>query len=420
MATAAVAAAEAALRQSLPSLAAKHVPVLGYVGASSADSDAAAADDFAQFVSGTATLAEHVAAFYHRRAPGELSRTDPVKIAARYAGRAAELYARLDRKFPTPPTLDDAIGGWRALPDTPNRDTLNGVGEPAPSQPLASPFRVVTYNIWFSPKYRTMRFAALMDILLPEAGAGPVSWPACVALQEVCKETAALVLAHPRVRSHYFVTDPSVALSENWYGVVTLVARWLGPAARYSAMYYSFGAALHADDGTGLPGRSQQGRGLLSVTTPDGCVFGNVHLESPTPGVLPSTRRDQLALACAALEAERAELDDTNARHVGWCLAGDFNFCSPDEDVGILGAGGVDLWAVSRPGEPGNTFDTRRNANIVGPWVNRPDRVVVSTDGFEAPTNKEASAIAMLGEDAIPGIGIQPSDHFGLLATLRC
>lgn len=359
MATAAAAAARAALRQSMPSLGAKYVPVLGYVSASSADRDGAG-------------------------------------------------------------TLD--IGGWRALPITPSVDNAEPVPAGVPQKLPSSPCRVATYNTWFSPKHRTKRFAALMDILLPEA-AGPASWPACVLLQEVCKETAALVLAHPRVREHYFVTDPSVALSDNWYGVVTLVARRLGPAARYSALYYSFGAQLHADDGTSLPGRSNQGRGLLSVQTPDGCVFGNVHLESPVPGVLPSTRRDQLALACAALEAEwaeRAELDDAKVRHVGWCLAGDFNFCSPAEDVGIVGAGGADVWAVSRPGELGNTFDSRCNTNVDGHWVKRPDRVVVRADSFEAPANKEADTIVLLGEDAIPGIGVQPSDHFGLLATLRC
>lgn len=215
-------------------------------------------------------------------------------------------------------------------------------------------------------------------------------------------------LQDSRIRDHYLVTDSHRTIAEIFYGCVSLVSPLVHPTF---ATYASFGAPLLTDTGKIMPGCSNMGRGLLSVNTATGLSLGNVHLESPTPwGILSATRRAQLQL-CSAL------LGESVAEHEGgqWYLSGDFNLCSDGENSSISAAGGVDLWSELRPHDLGLTFDCHNNANIREKYASRPDRVVAQCIESGPPVE---GSIQRLGLDVIDGISRQPSDHFGLLATV--
>ena len=121
--------------------------------------------------------------------------------------------------------------------------------------------------------------------------------------QEVCEEVAHWILQEPRIRKHYYITDPREVTRDNWYGVLTCIkidtfskpppAGVVTPVL--SCVYQPFS-----------PSASKLGRGILLVRAgwgPKGTyiAFGNVHLESPVRGVTPMHRKEQLEISAAIL-----------------------------------------------------------------------------------------------------------------------
>jgi endonuclease/exonuclease/phosphatase family metal-dependent hydrolase len=98
-------------------------------------------------------------------------------------------------------------------------------------------------------------------------------------------------------------------------------------------------------------------------------------------------------------------------------LLGDFNYADGDPEASVVPASFVDAWPAVRPGDPGLTWNRERN-----PWADRNshdnessrriDRILIRSP-LLAPVDA-----TIIGVDARAG-GHPPSDHFGLVATLR-
>lgn len=276
----------------------------------------------------------------------------------------------------------------------------------------------------------------------------------CIGLQEMTPEAGQWLMADPRIRAKYTVTDPAIINRDAWYGVMSAVktSTMLPDGEPGSCAYRSFGA-------TGL---SKLGRGLLDLTVAGGIAFGNVHLESPgqlrneccgisllrgfshrahpcqhcarapncqrptqyvlflklttllvaVGGVTAKHRLDQLDACTEALRLRAAPSSN-------WILVGDFNFISETESPNIPQCGGTDVWAELEPGNEGFTYDCVTNDNIdegCG-YRTRPDRITYA--GGLRPTR-----IDMLGVQATAAAdwkegATHPSDHFGLVAAFE-
>jgi endonuclease/exonuclease/phosphatase family metal-dependent hydrolase len=131
----------------------------------------------------------------------------------------------------------------------------------------------------------------------------------------------------------------------------------------------------------------------------------NVHLES---------RLEKKEVRVAQIKDILAHLGEGEA-----ILLGDFNFGDGEEpESSIIPATFVDVWPVLMEGDPGLTWDRERNAwadvnSYNGEPSRRLDRILVRS-GLLVP--EEAG---LLGVEPVDGVGRQPSDHFGLRATLR-
>ena len=224
--------------------------------------------------------------------------------------------------------------------------------------------------------------------------------PDVASLQEITADTAEWIQRDQRIRERYLITDPSAVTRSGSYGLMTLVRKSLQAHSSVRATWQSF-----------LP-ETRFGRGLLMVALPEwDLAFGNLHLESPPKG-LPERRAFQLHVSCKLLA-------DTARNFV---VMGDFNYVCDDESIHIHQCGGVDCWSALRPAEPGYTKDGARNVNRQGAraannpsqqQMGRPDRIVCAAAGDMSPLS-----IELVGVDLIEDIGIQPSDHFGLVATV--
>ena len=160
--------------------------------------------------------------------------------------------------------------------------------------------------------------------------------------------------------------------------------------------------------------------------------MATTHLESWVgPGE--TKARERVAQLAAAL----ARLQASGARNL--LLAGDLNWHDDGEEGSLaarLPPGWLDAWAVLRPGEAGATYDTDANAMLrcdPHPLQARLDRALAKLADWEA------ADVRLVGTEALPGVTrrrpasasaaaadgepqvtpVLPSDHFGLLLTLR-
>lgn len=254
--------------------------------------------------------------------------------------------------------------------------------------------RVLTFNIWFADRHQAERTEELLRIL--DAADADV-----VALQEVTERSASWILSSPMVRDRYLVTSPSLVTLENWYGMMTLVARRLQGIHR--AEYCSFGSPL-----------STLGRGLLrvdvAIEAKASISVGNVHLESPVQGVTADHRASQLRL-CTSLLQQPAAMSSADASIQGCILVGDFNFVDEAESARIGERGFLDCWTCLKE-TPTPTFDYRRNQNITKRFISRPDRITCSK-------GLRPQGVELVGEQPILSTGLPPSDHFGLFAAFK-
>lgn len=147
------------------------------------------------------------------------------------------------------------------------------------------------------------------------------------------------------------------------------------------------------------------GKNLIAVTT---------HLESPTPPEMNSEER--------VAQAKRA-LDHLN-RYSNVVFGGDMNWDEVSDGSFPQLDGWADAWTNLRPGENGWTYDTKSNPMLKGnfPLQKRLDRFISKLADFELID------INMIGMEAIPELfyhkktkvlPVLPSDHYGLLLTMR-
>lgn len=192
-----------------------------------------------------------------------------------------------------------------------------------------------------------------------------------------------------------------------WYFCVVLWRKaTVGPAVGCESLRYVGG------------GSGQHGRSLVLATCLVGgrrLQLGCTHLESPVYPGSDSVRVPQLRMACGLLAAPDGFGPPPDA-----LLCGDFNFVAEAEDTLITDGGFVDAWAAAEVrvgcggGDPGWTFDCAANANVNGPYQNRPDRITLRSAHWRV------ASIEIVGKQALGGgVGVPISDHYGLLARLE-
>ncbi|KAF9624432.1 hypothetical protein IFM89_011440 [Coptis chinensis] len=114
----------------------------------------------------------------------------------------------------------------------------------------------------------------------------------------------------------------------------------------------------------------------------------------------------------------------SNAYDVIFC--GDMNWNEVEDGEFPLPDGWVDAWTELKGEEEGNTFDTESNEMLKDhPYIIRMrlDRILCNLKGFRLVN------IKIIGKDCIPGVfysrnkkinlPVLPSDHYGLLLTIR-
>ncbi|KAJ3689022.1 hypothetical protein LUZ61_018186 [Rhynchospora tenuis] len=176
---------------------------------------------------------------------------------------------------------------------------------------------------------------------------------------------------------------------------------------------------------------SVMGRELCKaeITLPDGktLIVATTHLESPCPA--PPTWNQMYSKERVAQAQQSVNLLEASPNII---FAGDMNWDDKADGPFPLTKIWTDAWTQLRPDEEGFTYDTKLNPMLTGnrSLRKRLDRFLVKSTDFEA------TGIEMIGKDAIPGVKhfkdkkvrnevkrlelpVLPSDHFGLLLTLR-
>ncbi|MCF7984702.1 MAG: endonuclease/exonuclease/phosphatase family protein [Thiohalocapsa sp.] len=247
--------------------------------------------------------------------------------------------------------------------------------------------RVLTYNIWFSKHCRAERLAELLRVI--ESCRADV-----IGLQEVTPEQARGILAADWVRGEYQVSDAHGSTLSP-HGVLLL--------SRLPLRRVAF---------CGLPSRKHRKLLLGTLALREGDLnIATVHMESSA-----TSRLLRLAQIKHARSAQaRAGAEDA-------ILMGDLNFDPRQQaEQTRIDAAYVDLWSELRAGEPGYSVDTKRNGMRLlhkrGHKCARFDRILL-----RSPANRwQPQSIQLVGTDPVSGAPgtLFPSDHFGLLATLR-
>ena len=165
---------------------------------------------------------------------------------------------------------------------------------------------------------------------------------------------------------------------------------------------------------------TRMGRTLLHcmVRTVAGLVHvATAHFESLSSKDI---RRKQLAKA--------SEVAKSCASCVAHVICGDFNFCSyrnysgtgPLENEVLKRElpNFTDVWPMLYPEKKGYTFDSTSNRNIGKYERMRYDRVLLANARSETPALVPLT-MRLIGTDPVPGLDRQPSDHYGLLVTMK-
>ena len=260
-------------------------------------------------------------------------------------------------------------------------------------EPVASRFRVVTWNVWFDDLRKGVRQEALMLQTLEQR-------PDAICLQEVTASFQETLMASSKLMALYNVS-PNVIRG---YGTLILVRRDWGP--------------VEWQELTDVP--TDQGRTIVVAAFRD-IVLATVHLESLDSQLYRraqlerwarfhnnTAKKSRLLILCGDYN-----FDDLN--HWGWWIQSRRTPSIPLEN-GVLKEvlpSYSDVWSLLRGKERGLTFDGRRNPNVRtrGEQM-RYDRILASS-----PTQTwQPTAINILGVDPIDDTGIRPSDHYGLVA----
>ena len=261
--------------------------------------------------------------------------------------------------------------------------------------------RLLTYNVWFGDVAQAERLEALGKVI--ETCDAHV-----VCLQEVTPQALFVLRAQPWWDA--YVVGPKPPLQE--YFSMMLFKRVVRSEVLKRDQY-----AFR---------NSQMGR-YLDVVSHMRCpssratfALGTSHLESYISASRTSARERAVQMS---------ECFSWLNQHENAIFMGDTNWDDKDGAV-PLPDGWRDAWLEARPGDPGFTYDARKNAMLRGYLQKRLDRAFVKLKHFDV------KRVEMVGTDPIPGVTyhktvsnrgkaqilelpVVPSDHFGLLLTLR-
>lgn len=265
----------------------------------------------------------------------------------------------------------------------------------------AGDLRLLTYNVWFGDVAQAARLEALGKVIAE-------CDPHVLCLQEVTPQSLFALRAHEWWSE--YVVGPKPQLQE--YFSVVLFKREIGSELvrrdQHPFANSKMGRCLDIVSYVRCP---------LSGTN---FAVGSSHLES----YISSNR--------TSAQERRVQIEECFSRlnkHANAIFMGDTNWDDKDGDVPVP-EGWRDAWLELRPDEPGFTYDARKNDMLRGYLQKRLDRAFVKLKHFDVKN------IEMVGTQPIPGVTyhktvsnrgkseiielpVLPSDHFGLLLTLR-
>ena len=261
--------------------------------------------------------------------------------------------------------------------------------------------RLLTYNIWFADVAMSARLEALGRVIRE-------CDPHVLCLQEVTPQTVSVLRAQPWFDD--YVMGPAPHLQDY-----------------FSMMMFKRGVKSELVKREKHVFRNSQMGRYLDVTSymrdPHSgahLAVGTSHLES----YINSTR--------TSANERRVQIQECFSvmnKHPNAVFMGDTNWDDKDGDV-PMPSDWCDAWLDKRPGDPGFTYDAKTNDMLRGYLQKRLDRAFVKLRDFDV------RAIEMVGKQPIPGVTyhktvsnrgksqlvelpVLPSDHYGLLLTLR-
>lgn len=241
--------------------------------------------------------------------------------------------------------------------------------------------RLLTFNIWFAEHEMATRMHAIGSIVMSKQ-------PELVALQEMTDAHWHICKAHAAF-GQYSWSDP--ALDQRYYTLI-------GSRSSFAV------APRRLPFEVSLMGRDLL-YGTVNLPSLPPLVFATSHLESLNHA---KVRREQIGETLKVLD---------NSVDVVFC--GDTNINEADDGQVSLPAPWKDAWSTLRPHDPGYTFDVDRNRMMAqaDAWA-RSNHARLRFDRFWSKLrNYELVSIDLLDE---PVAGdVWPSDHFGLLLTLK-
>ncbi len=257
-----------------------------------------------------------------------------------------------------------------------------GTEESTATLPLPS-LTLVSYNVLADRVRVSERFPPLLE-LLARADAD------IIALQEVTDWIARLIHEQPWARAYH---ASSVG----------------GRRAHPGGQYILSKRPILRSRSLELPGRQRRTALFSTIAVRDDVELTIVttHLESFLEDG--PTRARQLDAIFEALMIEDEAV-----------VLGDLNFGDGEPEEGSINAEFDDLWRRLHPHELGFTWDMERSemaraGSFAGEKSRRLDRVLLRSELWEG------GSIEIIGDEPVhPGkLDLFPSDHFGLLATLR-
>ncbi len=261
-------------------------------------------------------------------------------------------------------------------------DASAGSAKKLPKLPLPE-LTLVSYNVLADPVRVSERFPPLFELLARLD-------PDIIALQEVTDWIARLIHEQPWAQA---------------YHASTLGGRRAHPGGQYILSK----RPILRSRSLALPGRQRRTALFSTIAAREDVELTVVttHLESfLEDGPL---RARQLDAIFEALMIEDEAV-----------LLGDFNFGDGELEEGSINAEFDDLWKQLRPQEPGFTWDIERSemaraGSFTGEPSRRLDRVLLRSELWTG------GSIEIIGDEPVHAgkLDLFPSDHFGLVATLK-
>ncbi|KAL8198162.1 hypothetical protein R6Q57_029970 [Mikania cordata] len=263
--------------------------------------------------------------------------------------------------------------------------------------------KILSYNVWFAEDIELcIRMRAIGDIIQMHS-------PDVICLQEVTPDIYAILQKANWWKSYKCSLSFDKAISRPYFCMQLSKL----PVKSFSCKQFSYSAM-----GRELCIVEVLARGDVSL------VVGTTHLESPCPG---PPKWDQMYSKERVKQAQEAVAFLKKNPNVIFC--GDMNWDDKLDGDFPLSDGWIDAWTELNPKEFGWTYDTKSNLMLSAnrKLQKRLDRFLISLHDFKV------ESIEMVGTEAIPEVTymkqkkggkelelpVFPSDHFGLLLTMK-